>query len=624
MKLAILLGAMSVGSRPLDFWYNNIFESSRGATGTDIALCMLSKELCKLGHDVHIFTVHAQPHNKPDDWEGCKLYNFIDRHTVIDDSFDAMVSLNEPDVFRGVNSKALRICYQFLNDFTYCQPDFDTFVDHWVGVCESHKNYLSTQARAPSIDKWSVIPLGVDPTWYTDERIPGRVVWTSSADRGLHNLLEIWPKVKAAVPEASLRIFYHFEYGNLLQVEPNDYSQHHFHTVEMSHRLRYIVEAVKKLKPLGVEHCKSISRNQMVKEMNEASVFAFPCDTVATTEGFSVSTLEAHASFTVPVMTDQDCLGSIYNDSGAIVIKSPVRDRLSEFTDAVIKSLTDKNYADSVISKCREFAFEHTWANTAEKIEQIILGNEIKQEIIYTKSIEKRQDLVKLNIGCGPNVFPFDGWINYDREDVKIHIDATKNMTNFHQMPDHQINLAKYLQKGGNIDFRVHNFMNPFNQYSDDSVDLIYVGQAIEHINPIYEAPKFINECYRMLKKNGVLRMTTPDLDLLIQAYLNNDMDKFSKEQPDFYKDADPSAQLAYLMYGASGPNCTWNNYEGHMCLYTQKSMTALLEKSGFKDIVYYYDSGKSKNEVMAKEAVDCGMSHSFIVEAVKGRSYVT
>lgn len=380
MKLAIILGAMSVSTRPLDFWFNNIFESGRGATGTDIAFCMLSKELQKLGHEVHMFTIHAEPNNKPDYWEGCKLYNFIDRHTVIDDSFDGIVSLNEPDAFRGINSKAFKVCYQFLNDYTYCQNDFDNYVDHWVGVCEAHKNYLATQARSPAPNKWSVIPLGVDPSWYTDKRVPGRVVWTSSADRGLHNLLEIWPKIKSAVPEATLRIFYHFEYGNLLQVEPNDYSVHHFHTVEMSHRLRYIIESVKRLKNLGVEHCKSISRNQMVNEMNEASVFAFPCDTVATTEGFSVSTLEAHASFTVPVMTDQDCLGSIYNNSGAIVIKSPVRERLSEFTDNVIRGLTDKPFADNVISKCRKFAYDHTWANTAKMMQDVIVFKGKKNE----------------------------------------------------------------------------------------------------------------------------------------------------------------------------------------------------------------------------------------------------
>ena len=129
MKIAVMLGNFSIGQRPLDFWFNNIFESSRGATGTDISFCMISKEMVRLGHEVHMFTVHAEPFNKPNDWEGAKLYNFIDRHTVIDDTFDAVISINEPDAFRGVNESPVRICWQFLNDFSYCQPGYNDFVE---------------------------------------------------------------------------------------------------------------------------------------------------------------------------------------------------------------------------------------------------------------------------------------------------------------------------------------------------------------------------------------------------------------------------------------------------------------------------------------------------------------
>lgn len=192
---------------------------------------------------------------------------------------------------------------------------------------------------------------------------------------------------------------------------------------------------------------------------------------------------------------------------------------------------------------------------------------------------------------------------------------ATRNTLG---MPDHQKNLVAFLQSGGTIDFHINDIRKKFPQHPDNTVDGVYIGQAIEHINPIYEAPAFMSECYRMLKPEGVLRMTTPDLDLLINAYKNNEMDKFAIEQPAFYKNADPSAQLSYLMYGAGGPNCTWDNYEGHMHLYTQKSMTAMLLSIGFKDIIFFYEVGKSKDPVMAKECVDAGMTHSFIVEAIK------
>lgn len=369
MKIAVFLGAYSIGTRPLDFWYNNIWESSRGLTGTDLSTVMISKELAKLGHDVSLFTVHAEPYNKPATWENVKLYNFIERHTVVDDSFNAVISINEPDAFRGVHTKGTRICWQFLNDFSYCQPDYENFVDVFLSPCDMHMQKLQQLSQNPN--KWSVVPLGCEPSWYQDKRVPGRVIWISSCDRGLHWLLSQWSKIKNAVPYANLKIFYHFNYGDIINIEPNDL-RHHPHVIEMAQRLRYIRESVKRLKHLDVEQIGSVSRQTMAKEVSEASVFAFSADTVAFTEGFSVSAMENHAGYTVPVMTDIDCLGSIYNNSGAVIIKSPIRNNLPAFTDAVIKGLTDKVFADSVIEKCTAFSSNYTWSKIAIKIESVI------------------------------------------------------------------------------------------------------------------------------------------------------------------------------------------------------------------------------------------------------------
>lgn len=372
MKVAVILGAYSIGKRPLDFWYDNIWTCLRGLTGTDLATVMISKELSNLGHEVSLFTVHAEPNNKPDTWEGVKLYNFIDRHTVIDESYDAILTINEPDVLRGVCDKPFKMCWQFLNDFSYCLPNYDDFVDMYLSPCEMHRQHMIPQT--PIASKWKVLALGCDPNWYTDSRVPGRVVWCSSPDRGLHWLLSQWPKIKKAVPYASLKIFYNFDYDSVMHIEPND-PNHHPHVVEMAQRARYMKSTMEKLKPLGVEHFGSISRERIAKEWSEASVLGFSCDTVAFSEGFSVTILEAHASYTVPVITDKDCLGSIYKDSGAIVIPSPVGDNLDQYSDAVIKSLTDKKFADNIISKCTKFADNLTWAKAASRMQDIIKNN---------------------------------------------------------------------------------------------------------------------------------------------------------------------------------------------------------------------------------------------------------
>lgn len=225
---------------------------------------------------------------------------------------------------------------------------------------------------------------------------------------------------------------------------------------------------------------------------------------------------------------------------------------------------------------------------------------------------------MRLNIACGPNVFPSDKWINYDREDMRSYFDALMMFKSTIGMPEHQAKLVKYIQQGGTVDFRIRDLRKGFPEHGDRSVDAIYLGQMIEHVNPIYEARQLLVECLRMLRPGGVLKITTPDLDVLIDAYKSGDMGKFASEQPAFYRDFPASAQLAMLMYGSSGQHCTWDNYEGHMFLYTKESISMLLADAGFKPpFTFYSEGGMSIDQVMAEEAVDAGMSHSLAVEAV-------
>jgi len=141
---------------------------------------------------------------------------------------------------------------------------------------------------------------------------------------------------------------------------------------EQVRRARYIQEALRRLDGYGVELMHSVSRNRIVREMSEAEVLAYPCDTVNWTEGFSVTLMEACAAGAFPVTTDVDALGSIYG--GHIpVIRSPVGERLDEFSDVVIKGLTDPQFRDSVVTRARRLADEHKWVDIAARLESLII-----------------------------------------------------------------------------------------------------------------------------------------------------------------------------------------------------------------------------------------------------------
>jgi SAM-dependent methyltransferase len=228
--------------------------------------------------------------------------------------------------------------------------------------------------------------------------------------------------------------------------------------------------------------------------------------------------------------------------------------------------------------------------------------------------------MTKLNIGCGPNVFYQPGWINYDCVDMAPYIQGLKTYGgSTDAFSKNQQRILKHLKSGGDVEFKQHDFMDGLAMHEDNSVDGIYLGQVIEHLNRVYEVPKFLAECRRIMKPGAVIRITTPDLNVLITTYLAGKMSTFAAEQPDFYYDADPLSQLAYIMYGASGPDCTRYNYEGHMFLYTSHSMAAALEQAGFvPPFDFYWQAGKSRDASFESEIVDEGMSHSFVSEATK------
>ncbi len=57
--------------------------------------------------------------------------------------------------------------------------------------------------------------------------------------------------------------------------------------------------------------------------------------------------------------------------------------------------------------------------------------------------------------------------------------------------------------------------------YDNGYADVIYHSHLLEHFSKS-EAPKFLNECFRVLKPGGILRVAVPDLETITREYLIN------------------------------------------------------------------------------------------------------
>lgn len=360
MKIACLLGRWSLTIRK-SMNFATARHDPRGLTGTEWAVTRIAEELAAAGHDVQVFTVSEEKA-----WNGVRVHP-IDEIAAIDDSYDAAVSFNEPDLLRLTTPK-LRVCEHYLNDVGYCAPGFAQYVDLWVSPSEAHRCMLleeptwSKSTSASDRSKWCVNPLGCDPERFEmAEKIPGRVIYASSPDRGLHWVLHYWPRIRQEVPWATLKVFYRLQ-GWIDTFRHIPYSPVN---ERMQGRALFIEECLRRMQCQGVEACDSVSRDRIEREMSEAEVLAYPCDPVTWTEGFSCSVLESCAARACPVISSADALGPIYGG----VVPMVQRGNWDEWADTVIMALKDAEYRGNANERAHEFARGFTWKTHAKRLE---------------------------------------------------------------------------------------------------------------------------------------------------------------------------------------------------------------------------------------------------------------
>ncbi|MFA6636943.1 MAG: methyltransferase domain-containing protein [Candidatus Omnitrophota bacterium] len=157
----------------------------------------------------------------------------------------------------------------------------------------------------------------------------------------------------------------------------------------------------------------------------------------------------------------------------------------------------------------------------------------------------KKDKNKKLHVGCGEN--NINGWINADLQSniADIELDARKTF--------------------------------PFRK---NSISYIYNEHFIEHLTK-NEGVFFLSECYRILKPNGILRISTPNLRWLAMRYLNKELIAIGGWKPKSPCDMFNEAMKLW----------------GHQYVYDEDQLTFALMNAGFKNVYpCKYKESKDKN----------------------------
>jgi predicted SAM-dependent methyltransferase len=138
-----------------------------------------------------------------------------------------------------------------------------------------------------------------------------------------------------------------------------------------------------------------------------------------------------------------------------------------------------------------------------------------------------------------------------------------------------KLHLGCYQKKiHGFINVDIRDDVNPdlvddvfkLNKIENDSVDLIYACHVLEHAT-FEESITGLKRWYRVLKKNGTLRISVPDLEAVFEHYI------FHKDLP----------VLKTFLYGSQN-----HPYDFHRCGWDEKTMNKTLSDIGFSEIKKY------------------------------------
>lgn len=224
------------------------------------------------------------------------------------------------------------------------------------------------------------------------------------------------------------------------------------------------------------------------------------------------------------------------------------------------------------ISKFNQFDSTHV-----VEISGDISGDANHTHVVPKLSVDGT-DLVKLNIGSYINMFYY-GWGNTDILDLNGFADHESYM------------------------FKQHDSTKPF-PVRDGFVDLIFTSHMVEHLSK-QDTMVFLKECYRMMKPGAHIRIAVPNVGLLMQQYIDHDLE--------YLKHISPAAEECACDIEKFSEVALAN----HKQVIDACNLKMFLERAGFRD-VSVSDPFHSRSDIMEKETIVSHPTISLVMEATK------
>jgi len=335
--------------------YKNVDEGGIG--GSETWVVWVARELSKIGYRVTVFAdcPKSPDHDGDVEWLHYGQYpKWVEQHWT-----DYFISSRTTDTLK-LPLRAGKI-YVLSHDIFLLSQKEQIFLDKVTKFCalsEWHRDFLSDYHKIPK-DKIVISSNGIDFNRFDRiniKRNPYRLIYSSSADRGLDTLLYLFDFMKKEIPELELHVFYGFEnWIKSIKANGKDWE------------LKKLNEIQKGLKKPGVFYHGRVGQKELAVEFLKSSLWAYPSDFE---ESFCITALEAQRAGVPVLASNYAGLQTTVADSGILIGngtkgQSYTKEYREKFVAGAVSLLKDKEKWQEWSDKGFKNSEKYSWANVA-------------------------------------------------------------------------------------------------------------------------------------------------------------------------------------------------------------------------------------------------------------------
>lgn len=283
MKIKILTNELPGGWSPE--------ELSTSLGGSEEVVTELASELAK-NHEVTVF--HSQKEVKEIEYNGAIYLDRLKASCISDEIF---ITFKDPTPW--VNGATCEKMIHWSSDVE--QPWNTSKIHHFINLTNFHKT--RNLWVNPKIS--SVIPHGIDTKSLDSNKVEkenNTILYCSSPDRGLENLLVHWNEIKKTYPEINLKVAYGF--NSFLAC-----------TRRNADALAYMNRLQTLMNQDGIEYLGALTKNEIEKEYWKAKYWILPLQR-ADSELFCLNALKAQYCGALPIVNK---IGALKNTVGSYI-----------------------------------------------------------------------------------------------------------------------------------------------------------------------------------------------------------------------------------------------------------------------------------------------------------------